>query len=236
MRLQHNISPPAPGRGGSRKRKRATDDQGGGPVPPGQPQLSPAPSSSGGGGFNTFKVEPGTPSETDERGEYFMHPPPPITNGRSMSPSFRPPLGDDEEQEGYTSSDDTIPAHLMSQYEPSTGLILGRSPAMVMYLLMKAKHQYALTQHEDLCEQLKVVRQELRKEREEKEGALNAVLRTVFGGDAESVIQPITPPPGMSPEEVQAAITGPAFNAAVGGSGGGVAKYPPVGVTNGNGR
>jgi len=76
----------------------------------------------------------------------------------------------------------------MPHYVPATGLVLGRSPSMVMYLLMKAKYKYALEQHESLCEELRVVRAELKKEKEEKEGALNLVLRSLFGGKAEHLI------------------------------------------------
>jgi hypothetical protein len=69
----------------------------------------------------------------------------------------------------------------MPHYVPSTNLILGRSPSMVMYLLMKAKHRYALEQHEQLLEELRVMRAELKKEREEKEAAVDKVLRGIFG-------------------------------------------------------
>jgi len=50
-----------------------------------------------------------------------------------------------------------------------------------MYLLMKAKHRYALEQHEQLLEELRVMRAELKKEREEKEAAVDKVLRGIFG-------------------------------------------------------
>ena len=50
-----------------------------------------------------------------------------------------------------------------------------------MYLLMKAKHRYALEQHESLLEELRVARAELKKEKEEKEGTLDDFLRGTFG-------------------------------------------------------
>lgn len=52
---------------------------------------------------------------------------------------------------------------------------------MVMYLLMKAKHRYALEQHDALMEELKATRQELKRVRDDKERALNDVLRACFG-------------------------------------------------------
>ncbi|KAJ2913079.1 hypothetical protein MD484_g7330, partial [Candolleomyces efflorescens] len=62
MRQQHNISPPAPGRGGSRKRKRGTAAADPAPDTP-TPAPVPSPSSAVpgpsaiGGGFNTFKID-----------------------------------------------------------------------------------------------------------------------------------------------------------------------------------
>lgn len=69
----------------------------------------------------------------------------------------------------------------MERFEPSTNKILGRSPEMVMYLLMKAKHKYALQQHEFLLEELRGAKAELKKEKEEKETAVDHVLRGMFG-------------------------------------------------------
>jgi len=54
MRLQHNIDPPAPGRGGSRKRKRGPDDQ----LAPSSRGQTPPAAPANNGTFNTFKVEP----------------------------------------------------------------------------------------------------------------------------------------------------------------------------------
>jgi hypothetical protein len=69
----------------------------------------------------------------------------------------------------------------MQHYVPATNLVLGRSPSMVMYLLMKAKHRYAIEQHESLLEELRVARAELRREKDEKEVALDDLLRGCFG-------------------------------------------------------
>lgn len=52
---------------------------------------------------------------------------------------------------------------------------------MVMYLLMKAKCRYASEQHDVLMDELRATRQELRRLRDEKERALDDVLRLSFG-------------------------------------------------------
>jgi len=70
---------------------------------------------------------------------------------------------------------------------------------MVMYLLMKAKHRYALEQHESLLEELRVARAEMKKEKEEKERALDEFLRGMFDMQAEPLIEPIPLPPSMNP-------------------------------------
>ena len=134
MRLQHNILPPAPGRGGgSRKRKRAPGDQ---------------------------TQETSTP----------------------VASTHNTPLSDmGEEEDGYTSSSsDTLPPHLQSLIDDKTGLVLGRSPAMVMYLLMKAKHHCAHEQNEMLLEQLKAVKVELKKEKDEKEASLSQFFQVML--------------------------------------------------------
>ncbi|KAF4596600.1 hypothetical protein EYR38_007987 [Pleurotus pulmonarius] len=96
MRLQHNISPPAPGRGASRKRKRNGGEDANDSTRPsdtpnheGNQRWSrhqpPDPAS----GFSQFKVEPHTPSELDgaamqeggESGSYFG----PKGNGRTTN-------------------------------------------------------------------------------------------------------------------------------------------------------
>lgn len=111
----------------------------------------------------------------------------PRTNGHQSLSPYPPPYraaspNHPEDDEGYTSSsEETLPAHLMPHYVPATGLVLGRSPSMVRYLLMKAKHRYALEQHEHLLEELRVMKAELKREKEEKEGALDRVIRELFG-------------------------------------------------------
>ena len=50
-----------------------------------------------------------------------------------------------------------------------------------MYLLMKAKHRYALEQHEELIEQLRVMKKEKEREKELKEEALDQYFRAIAG-------------------------------------------------------
>ncbi|KAG6821530.1 hypothetical protein H0H93_000039 [Arthromyces matolae] len=183
LRLQHNIEPPAPGRGGNRKRKRAADDQA-----PGNTLTSHGPSAGGplnnSSSFNTFKFEP-SPYPDDS------HRPTTFANGHRRSPSpYHPhprrrpgsPDHDVSDDDGYNSSrSDILPGYLQKQYDPKTKTIQGRSPAMVKYLLMKAKHRYALEQHESLLEELRLAKEELTDQRERKDAALDQLLGTMFG-------------------------------------------------------
>jgi len=134
MRLQHNMPPPPSGRGssGARKRKRS--------LSPSHPQTNaPAPEHSA---FNTFKLEPQTPSELDNGlgagGDYFSA----LTREEE----------DDDDDDG---EDDGLPPHLQRLVDPRTGLIMGRSPALVMYIIQKAKMRYALETHAALIEELR---------------------------------------------------------------------------------
>jgi len=209
MRLQHNISPPAPGRGGSRKRKRGAEDESSTPQPQREKQASkssgsrtsppPAAAASGApllpnGSFTTFKLEPGQSSSEIVNGYPQRSPSPPLPprllrQHRDLAPNDSAAGNQDQghnpvdqDDPGYTSSaSDMLPTHLIPHYQPETGLVLGRTPAMVMYLLMKAKYRYALEQREGLAEELRVAKAELREEKEEKEKALDLVLGGVFG-------------------------------------------------------
>lgn len=160
MRQQHHIEPPAPGRGGSRKRKRNADDT----VAPPADAVNTSTT-----GFNTFKVEP------DAGLDEFPHG---FANGRSSRPGSPRP---GEEADGDSSSEDQLPVHLAQHFEPETGLVMGRTPPMVMYLLMKAKHRYALKENESLLEELRVARAELKRERDQKEVMLDRYLLSTFG-------------------------------------------------------
>jgi hypothetical protein len=158
MRLQHNVEAGAPGRGGNRKRKRGDREE------PSRPTA--APSASDPTGFSIFKVEPNTPSElripseaggTPGADDYFA-------TGRSPSPS-----------------DEGLPSYLAQDIDPATGLIRGRPPAMVKYLVTKAKYVFAIEQHSSLLEELRVLRAEESALRRGKDEALDSVMRLEFG-------------------------------------------------------
>ncbi|KAJ7735648.1 hypothetical protein DFH07DRAFT_893418 [Mycena maculata] len=200
MRLQHNISPPLPGRGGSRKRKRGPEDAEKVNTPP-PPPPPPVQSS-----FSTFKVEPSTPlaaedptavvstiSVMDPRD--FEEPRNPRLSPISAGMRTPPRVAEDDEE--VLPSVETLPPHLRARYVAADNQVMGRSPEMVMYLLMKAKHRFALQQHERLQEELRVIRVELKKEKDEKEVALDNLLRGYFGAQAEHLIEPVPLPPSM---------------------------------------
>jgi hypothetical protein len=204
MRLQHNISPPLPGRGGSRKRKRNPEDAERNPHTPPPPPVPPVQSS-----FSTFKVETNPPLETedpaavtsttsvlDPRNDFDE--PPSAHNPRlsPMSAGMRTPPRVVEDDDVMPSVD-TLPPYLRARYNAADNLVNGRTPAMVMYLLMKAKHRYASAQHQHLLEELRVVRAELRREKDDKEVALDSLLRGYFGAQAEHLIEPVPLPPSM---------------------------------------
>jgi len=157
MRLQHNVEAGAPGRGGNRKRKRDREE-------PSRPAVSAVTDPAG---FGIFKVEPHTPSE--------MHMP--------SEPGGGTPAADDYFNGGRSPSpaDEGIPSYLIQDLDPVTGLIRGRAPAMVKYLVMKAKYLFALEQHSTLLEELRVLRAEECALLQGKDEALDSVMRMEFG-------------------------------------------------------
>ncbi|KAH8081323.1 hypothetical protein BXZ70DRAFT_901225 [Cristinia sonorae] len=167
MRIQHNIIPPLPGRGGSRKRKRNNNND--------EPcDSAPQPSADG---YSTasFKVDQQVPYEP----QTYTVVDGGVEPGTSMLMDVYnggvplPPDVDDEEDE--------IPPHLAGMRDPQTGLIMGRSPDMVKYIVWKAKHRYALQQHEILIEQLRAMKYEEKCWRERKDALLDVALRLTFG-------------------------------------------------------
>lgn len=161
MRIQHNISPPLPGRGGNRKRKREEPDASGN-----VPEQSPY-------GYSTFKIEPNTHPDDED-----MRMSPGDTNGAypgAMPRPFSPELAE------YDDFEDEIPPHLLAQMDRATGLIMGRTPLMVRYLLMKAKYRWVLEHHEALLEELRVLKYEEKCWKERKDALLDELLRLNFG-------------------------------------------------------
>ncbi|KAJ7210551.1 hypothetical protein GGX14DRAFT_451113 [Mycena pura] len=190
MRLQHNISPPLPGRGGSRKRKRPTEDAETNPNTPPPPPPPPPTQSS----FSTFKVETNPPLTVEDAGasvaattsvidprefDEWRRP-----NDRPLSPLSpgvqTPPRADSNEEEDAL-PEEALPARLRARINPVDGKINGRSPAKVMYTIMKAKHRYAMQRHDELLNELRLIRAELMQERDEKELALDSLMRGCFG-------------------------------------------------------
>ncbi|KAG1742435.1 hypothetical protein EDB19DRAFT_614332 [Suillus lakei] len=172
MRLQHNMPPPPSGRGssGTRKRKRS--------LSPSHPQTNaPAPEQSA---FNTFKLEPQTPSELDNG----------IGGGDYFSALAREE--DDDEDDG---EDDGLPPHLQRLMDPRTGLIMGRTPALVMYIIQKAKMRYALDIHTALIEELRITRAQAKEEKVKKEAMLDDLIKTVFGEEATTAVSSAFPSP-----------------------------------------
>ncbi|KAI0331560.1 hypothetical protein GY45DRAFT_1322152 [Cubamyces sp. BRFM 1775] len=170
MRIQHNISPPLPGRGGNRKRKREEPEPAAGHAPE-YPGYS-----------SSFKVD--THGDEDEfrlspiEGSSFAArlPPTPV---RQLSPDAD---FDDE---------DELPEHLTRLRDPVTGFIMGRSYTQVRYMLMKAKHKWVLEQHEALVEELRVLRHEEKCWKERKDALLDELLRRQFGPQAEQLTNPL---------------------------------------------
>ncbi|KAF8828759.1 hypothetical protein HHX47_DHR3000282 [Lentinula edodes] len=178
MRLQHSIEPPAPGRGGTRKRKRD--------------ETSPPPTNgaalASGSGFRTFKVEqPWSNSETMDEADLDYE-----NYTRAEAAHRRPPVDEEEE-----SALDVLPAHLKSQFDSSSRRVMGRSPEMVMYILTKAKHKYALQRQEALLAELTLASAELNRVRGEKDAMMDRVLHATFGSQAEVFTKPIQKPAAM---------------------------------------
>ncbi|KAG6372046.1 hypothetical protein JVT61DRAFT_8754 [Boletus reticuloceps] len=173
MRLQHNMPPPPSGRGGSRKRKRGDSPQSSTPnVQPTEPPSA----------FNTFKVEPRSPSEAGAlKTDYFENAvPQQEEHGDDV-------IDDDDEEDG-------LPPHLFRLMDPQTGLILGRSPSLVKYVIQKAKWGYALETHAALIEELRVVRAQAGEEKLKKDAMLDDLIKTVFGDEAAAPLVMTTAP------------------------------------------
>ncbi|RPD56836.1 hypothetical protein L226DRAFT_574185 [Lentinus tigrinus ALCF2SS1-7] len=173
MRIQHNISPPLPGRGGNRKRKREE--------PEAAVTHPPDPY-----GYSTFKVE----QQANDDDEFRVSP---VEGGVPNSRQPQTPARQYSPEPGTFEYDpeDELPPHLLRQADPATGLIMGRSHTQVRYMLMKAKHRWALEQHEALVEELRVLRHEEKCWKERKDALLDELLRKQFGAQAEQLTNPL---------------------------------------------
>ncbi|KAH7917599.1 hypothetical protein BV22DRAFT_1026063 [Leucogyrophana mollusca] len=173
MRLQHNMLPPPSGRGGNRKRKRSLS-----PTSSLQPQPTPAPTTTpaaAGPAFSTFKIEPQTPPPVPDGAEYFPDGAGANGSGTVNGLQANSSVNDDSD------TDDALPAHLLRLVDPATGLLMGRAPAQVKYLVEKAKLRYAMEMHAGLIEELRITRAEARREKDAKDAMLDDLLRDSFG-------------------------------------------------------
>jgi len=184
MRLQHNISPPLPGRG-NRKRKR--------PEVAAEVLVStPAPSTS------EYPLDMAVKNEGDEDPRRLLR----VDGGED----FTPPPGVDQilpqdtlhisSFPAESSDDEFLPPSLLPHYDHETGLVHGRPRMMAKYLVMKAKYKYALGEHELLLDELEVVRLEEMRMRKAKEDALSTILQKEIGESAESITGDIKLPFG----------------------------------------
>lgn len=178
MRQIHNMEPPAPGRGGSSIS-----------APPQNAVSSSVPGITSRYGRRNNVYEPDVPRPVIKYGQHVVTtnpwgvPPPPPLPGKEVleydsddqAPLYSPPASIHEpESEG-------IPLHLWNLRDRETGLIMGRSPAMVKYLIVKAKHKHALDEHEALIEELRVARNEQNFWYGQKELLLDEFLKANFG-------------------------------------------------------
>lgn len=165
MRIQHNISPPLPGRGGNRKRKQPGDN----------PEPAPTQASEYPGYSSSFKIDP-----HGEDDDFRLSP----IEGSSFASRLPPtPVRQYTPEPGTFEYDpeDELPPHLLRQADPATGLIMGRSHTQVRYMLAKAKHKWAMQQHEALVEELRVLRHEEKCWKERKDALLDELLLRQFG-------------------------------------------------------
>ncbi|KAF8337603.1 uncharacterized protein EI90DRAFT_2909718 [Cantharellus anzutake] len=168
MRLQHNISPPLPGRG-NRKRKRPDPEE----LP--SPSSTPAPGARG-----SHVSQPGIPNEKplendeDDLGDFVDF----EGNGTHTSPHAGtvPP----HEMDGEEDLSD-IPASLAQHYDSSRRTIFERRIPQVRYLITKAKFRWLLAEHQLLLDELDTVRKEEERMRASVDAVMDRVLVKELG-------------------------------------------------------
>ncbi|KAH8827278.1 hypothetical protein DL96DRAFT_1242609 [Flagelloscypha sp. PMI_526] len=190
MRLQHDLDPPAPGRGSNRKRKRSTSGS-----PP--RSVSPTAALDQELGISHLKrplQEDGDPVEEELRlaEQAYLR-----KKGQNVLPNT--PNG--QHENGTTEHEDAIddlPPHLRSRVDPVTRTIDGRPVELVMYIITKAKYRYSVEHNDYLQMELARATRDLEKARREKDHALDDVLRATFGrGEARFVIDDPIPPASL---------------------------------------
>ena len=155
MRQQHGIEPAIPGRGG---RKRKLD-------------LSEADPASKASSPTFVKAE-----IVDEDG-WNSVPNAPLNGHHTRESSPAASIAD----HASDSSDDELPPSLVHLFDPHSGTVLGKSPALAKYIVMKAKYQYILAEHDLLLDELELARKEEGRLRASKDVALDQLLAIEFG-------------------------------------------------------
>jgi hypothetical protein len=173
MRLQHSLSPPPPGRGGSKKRKRPEDD-------------SAADESKIDPDAMALDADPSLPADAiaqiqanSNNNINGLRPPSPGSDDSEIEDPLTGPYGPSGTSSSLGLS--TLPPHLRHLVDPSTGLVAGRPPSMVKYLVAKAKFSWLKATHESLVEELRVSRAQEMRWREAKDLALETLMRHEIG-------------------------------------------------------
>ncbi|KAF7301985.1 C2H2-type domain-containing protein [Mycena indigotica] len=212
MRQQHGVAASLPGR--SNKRKRAMEEL---EMQPVQPTSEPATTTA-----SQVTKKPRRGGMRKPKGPVLAPPPPPPAPVKLIippprqphewdyeseperpyspkSPTTPPRLEEDNEDDDLRFSIENLPPHIRARVDPVDGQIDGQySAPKVMYLILKAKHRYALQHQEQLKSELNSIRDELRYYKSEKEIALNNLMRGYIGPRSEILIEPI-----YIPEPVQ---------------------------------
>jgi len=76
--------------------------------------------------------------------------------------------------------DEELPANVAAMADPRTGLIMGRPPSMVKYIIAKAKLQFAENEQQMLQMEYNRLKQEEKQLRTKKEAVLEDVLKAHF--------------------------------------------------------
>ncbi|CAK5267459.1 unnamed protein product [Mycena citricolor] len=198
-------SPPSARYSGSdlSQRKRDSEETGTDPTAHAPPTLPPVES-------NVNRQAP--PSNSDRPG---LGPASrPSTPPRDLIDRFRGPVSPGlplpppslcAEDEIDITSVEGLPPRLRAAYVEGANTVLGCSPAKAMYLVMKAKHRFAMQERDLLEQELQRAEAELMRERECKDQALDSLLRRWLGSEADHLIAEIPVPPSMFVERVGAA-------------------------------
>ncbi|KAH6904939.1 hypothetical protein BKA70DRAFT_1192608 [Coprinopsis sp. MPI-PUGE-AT-0042] len=213
MRQQHNVPSSLPGRGGARKRKRAQAALDDASVESGPSSAQPGLTAAGTFNTFKVEPSPAVvhpPTEethvfpaTTRRQQQQRQPAEPFlapeapdpslprSNGlglflgpRPPSPGLIPKFEDEHLLPDTVITWRHLPPHLRQRYDPETGLVLGRTPAMAMYLITKAKFRHALGENDKLQYDLDMLKEELNEERDKKEAMLDRVIKREFGEEA----------------------------------------------------